>query len=55
MSSGLDSMYIFHLRSMNVIFGLVNFILIYCVTTQLHGEKQVLNTIMNIVFIVSML
>jgi len=29
-----------NLRSLNVLFGLANFALIYCITKQLHGEKQ---------------
>jgi len=29
-----------NLRSQNVVFGLLNFILLYCLTGQLHGEKD---------------
>ncbi|XP_023346640.1 putative Dol-P-Glc:Glc(2)Man(9)GlcNAc(2)-PP-Dol alpha-1,2-glucosyltransferase [Eurytemora carolleeae] len=29
-----------NLRSLNVLFGLINLSLVYCITAQLHGEKQ---------------
>jgi len=31
----------FFYRSLNVLFGLINLSLVYCITAQLHGEKQV--------------
>ena len=41
-------MHYFYYRSLNVIFGMVNLALIYCITSQLHGLKQVHNFFLSL-------